>query len=509
MAKRIYLSPPHMSGRELDLVRDTFESNWVTPCGPHVDAFEREVAELISGPAPELSMDERRPSSRTGDNRRESAAASLHAAALSSGTAALHLALRILTNDRAAKDEGRGNEVLGSTLTFAASANAIVYEGGVPVFVDSDAGSWNMDPGLLREELEACVGRGKPPRAVVVVDLYGQCADYDPILAVCAEHDVPVIEDAAEALGATYWGGDEVRSQKLDARSQKSDRTWSSGQGIEGSSEEPPSNGAKSQESKAKRQKPKPLSDGRRSAVSREPSARSAGTFGAAAAFSFNGNKIITTAGGGMLVSHDKAITDKARFLATQARDKAPYYQHSEIGFNYRMSNVLAAIGRGQLTVLEERIAARRRNFEFYQKTLSDLPGIEFMPEAPYGRCTRWLTCLTVGEVKAKVKVKSEPGSTSASISTLIETLEAENIEARPLWKPMHLQPVFKGCRVRGGSVSERLFTNGLCLPSGSALTEEELSRVCEVVRHGARVGSRQHTAYWARGGGADEVRAF
>ncbi|MCX6843323.1 MAG: DegT/DnrJ/EryC1/StrS family aminotransferase [candidate division WOR-3 bacterium] len=232
-------------------------------------------------------------------------------------------------------------------------------------------------------------------------------------------------------------------------------------------------------------------------------SARSAGSFGQAAAFSFNGNKIITTAGGGMLVSHDKAIIDKARFLATQARDKAPYYQHSEIGFNYRMSNVLAAIGRGQLTVLPERIAARRRNFEFYRRALGDLPGIEFMPEAPYGRCTRWLTCLTIGQVKAEAKAegKAKPDSTSTLTSTsvytatstcssprssvlgLLQALEKVNIEARPLWKPMHLQPVFKGCRVRGGAVSERLFENGLCLPSGSALTEEELDRICKVVR--------------------------
>jgi pyridoxal phosphate-dependent aminotransferase EpsN len=221
-----------------------------------------------------------------------------------------------------------------------------------------------------------------------------------------------------------------------------------------------------------------------------------AGSFGAAAAFSFNGNKIITTAGGGMLVSHDKSIVDKARFLATQARDKAPYYQHSEIGFNYRMSNVLAAIGRGQLTVLQERIAARRRNFEYYQQALGDLPGIEFMPEASYGRCTRWLTCLTVGADKVKAEVepdtrrrtKDEERSTKnearprSSVLSLLKALEAENIEARPLWKPMHLQPVFKDCRVRGGAVSERLFENGLCLPSGSALTEKDLERICTVV---------------------------
>jgi len=459
-----------MSGRELDLVRDTFESNWVTPCGPHVDAFEREVAELISGPAPELSMDERRPSSRTGDNRRESAAASLHAAALSSGTAALHLALRILTNDRAAKDEGRGNEVLGSTLTFAASANAIVYEGGVPVFVDSDAGSWNMDPGLLREELEACVGRGKPPRAVVVVDLYGQCADYDPILAVCAEHDVPVIEDAAEALGATYWGATdkaESRNQRPESRIADTEFTTKAQRHEEDS-----------ESSEFRVQSPESRvggGDGGQGTMNderRTRNARAAGSFGACAAFSFNGNKIITTAGGGMLVSHDKAVTEKARFLATQAKDPAPHYQHSEIGFNYRMSNVLAAIGRGQLAVLPERIAARRRNFEFYRQVLGRLPGIEFMPEAPYGRCTRWLTCLTI-----------DPRLFGATREDVRLALEKENIEARPVWKPMHLQPVFAGLRVRGGGVSERLFESGLCLPSGSALTEEDLERICTVVK--------------------------
>ena len=395
--KRIYLSPPHMCGRESELVREAFETNWIAPLGPHVDAFEREFAAAVGVP---------------------------YATALSSGTAALHLALRILSDERRTQNDGRGGEVFCSTFTFSASANAIAYEGLVPVFVDCDVKSWNMDPGLLREELVDCAKRGKLPRAVIVVDLYGQCADHDPILATCAEYGVPVIEDAAEALGATYKG-------------------------------------------------------------------RAAGGFGKAAAFSFNGNKVITTGGGGMLVSHDKTIVDKSRFLATQARDNAPHYQHSEIGFNYRLSNVLAAIGRGQLTVLEERIAARRRNFEFYKNALGDLPGVEFMPEASYGRSTRWLTCLTTGEPKAKVKAKIDKRTPSAATSTLvsavIQALEAENIEARPLWKPMHLQPAFKDCRVRGGAVSERLFENGLCLPSGSALTEQDLERVCSVVRRTLR----------------------
>ena len=387
--ERIYLSPPHMSGREMEFVRDAFETNWIAPLGPHVDAFEREFADSVGVP---------------------------HATALSSGTAALHLALRILSDERGTKNDRRGNEVLCSTFTFSASANAIVYEGCVPVFIDCDSESWNMDPELLRDELAACAKRGKRPRAVIVVDLYGQSAAHDPIARACEEFEVPLIEDAAEALGATYRG-------------------------------------------------------------------RAVGGFGKAAAFSFNGNKIITTAGGGMLVSYDRTIIDKARFLATQARDKAPHYQHSEIGFNYRMSNVLAAVGRGQLTVLQERIVARRRNFEFYRKALGDLPRIEFMPEAPFGRCTRWLTCLTVGQDKVRVGAKTRPNSTSTLISTLIRALEEKNIEARPLWKPMHLQPVFKDCRVRGGGVSERLFENGLCLPSGSALTEEDLERVCTAVK--------------------------
>jgi dTDP-4-amino-4,6-dideoxygalactose transaminase len=360
-----------MSGHELDLVADAFASNWIAPLGPHVDAFEREFAATVDVP---------------------------YAAALSSGTAALHLAMKLVGVER-------GDEVLCPTLTFSATANAITYEGATPVFIDSSRASWNMAPHLLGEELRACAGLGKLPRAVVAVDLYGQSADYDRITAACAEFGVPMIEDAAEALGATYKG-------------------------------------------------------------------RPAGSFGVLAAFSFNGNKIITTSGGGMLVSHDEALVKRARFLATQARDPAPHYQHSAIGYNYRMSNVLAAIGRGQLKVLEERVAARRRNFEAYKELLSDLPGIEFMPEAPYGRCTRWLTCVTI---ESKVF-----GATREDVRL---ALEAQNIEARPVWKPMHLQPVFAGCRVRGGGVSERIFENGLCLPSGSNLERNDLERVAAIVR--------------------------
>ena len=396
-----------MSGEEMKFVRDAFESNWIAPLGPQVDAFEREFAEAIGVP---------------------------HAVALSSGTAALHLALRIL-------GLRRGEEVFCSTFTFSASANAIAYEGGIPVFIDCEAGSWNMDPDLLREELAACAKRGKLPRAVIVVDLYGQCADYDPILAACADYGVSVIEDAAEALGATYLGKAKARA-KAKAKEK----------GV-GS---PPDS------------------------TSTSTCSRPAGSFGRAAAFSFNGNKILTTSGGGMLVSHDKAIVEKARFLATQARDPAPHYQHSEIGFNYRMSNILAAIGRGQLLVLPQRIAARRRNFEFYRHVLAGLPGIEFMPEAPFGRSTRWLTCLTIA-----------PEAFGATREEVRLALEKENIESRPVWKPMHLQPVFEACRVRNGGVSERLFEKGLCLPSGSALTEQDLRRICKVVK-----GVHRHAAF-------------
>jgi len=460
--KRVYLSPPHLSGRELEFVRDAFESNWVAPLGPHVDAFEREFVQAVM-----VTSDER--------GTRNDERGAFHACALSSGTAALHLALRMLAKERETGGERQSNEVLCSTFTFAASANAITYEGLTPVFVDCDEASWNMDPELLREELAACAKRGKLPRAVLVVDLYGQCADYDPITEACAEFGVPLIEDAAEALGAVYWGQaeSEGRSQKAECRSEGADAGGRREASVSGS-----------------QLAASATDDGRRTR-----NTRSAGSFGAAAVFSFNGNKVITTAGGGMLVSQDKAVVDKARFLATQARDKAPHYQHSEIGFNYRMSNILAAVGRGQLPVLAERIAARRRNFDFYRRALGDLPGIAFMPEAPYGRCTRWLTCLTMGGAEAEVKAEVRPDSTStgprSSVLRLLEALEAENIEARPLWKPMHLQPVFDGCRIRGGAVSEGLFANGFCLPSGSALTEAELGRICDVVRGMVRPQAR------------------
>ena len=361
--KRLYLSPPHMGTDELALVQDAFASNWIAPLGPHVDAFEREFAAKVGA---------------------------RHAAALSSGTAAVHLALQLL-------GVGRDDEVVCSTLTFCASAYPIVYQGARPVFVDSDRASWNMDPALLEEELAH-----RRPKAVVVVDLYGQSADHAPIRAACDRHGVPIIEDAAEALGATY--GD-----------------------------------------------------------------RPVGTFGALGVFSFNGNKILTTSGGGMLVSDDAALIERARFLATQARDPAPHYEHSQIGFNYRMSNLLAAVGRGQLRVLDDRVAARRRIFDAYTRLLGDVDGLSFMPEASFGRATRWLTCILVADAATRDAIRV--------------ALEAEDVEARPVWKPLHLQPVFAGARRRGGAVAEDLFARGLCLPSGSAMTDDDVARVAAVVR--------------------------
>ena len=367
---RIYLSPPHMGGLEQGFVADAFATNWIAPLGPHVDAFEREFAECVGA---------------------------RHAAALSSGTAALHLAL-ILAG------VGTGDEVIVSTLTFSASANPIAYLGARPVFIDSERASWNMAPGLLAATLRRKARAGRLPKAVVLVHLYGQSADVDPVRAACAEHGVTLIEDAAEALGSSYHG-------------------------------------------------------------------RSPGTLGALGIFSFNGNKIITTSGGGMLVGEDEALIAHARKLATQARDPAPHYQHSEIGYNYRLSNVLAAIGRGQLRVLEERVQARRQVFDNYVEALGRLPGIEFMPEAPWGLHTRWLTCITV-----------DPAQCGATREEIRLALEAENIEARPVWKPMHLQPVFAGCEAVGGAVAEELFDRGLCLPSGSGLTPDEQARVVGVV---------------------------
>jgi dTDP-4-amino-4,6-dideoxygalactose transaminase len=361
-----------MSGRELPYVQEAFAGNWIAPLGPNVDAFERELC---------------------------AATGAAHAAALSSGTAALHLALVML-------DVGPGDVVLCQTFTFSASANPIVYQGATPVFIDSEPDTWNLSPEALEEALRYYASRGKRPKAVIGVHLYGMPAKIDEILAICARYEVPFVEDAAEALGATYRG-------------------------------------------------------------------QNAGTFGRLSVLSFNGNKIITTSGGGALLSAEESLVTKARFLATQARDAAPHYEHSQIGYNYRMSNVCAGIGRGQLEVLAERVAQRRANFEQYHQKLSGLPGLSFQPEAAGSFSNRWLTGILIDPVQTR-------GITSETVRL---ALEKENIEARPLWKPMHMQPVFAEAPYFGGSVAAELFANGLCLPSGSNLSPEDLSRVSTVIR--------------------------
>ncbi|MEX1021278.1 MAG: DegT/DnrJ/EryC1/StrS family aminotransferase [Litorilinea sp.] len=371
MPERIYLSPPHMSGYEQEFVNQAFASNWVAPLGPQVDAFEHEFAQI---------------------------AECGHALALNSGTAALHLAL-LLAGVTA------GDEVLVSTLTFAGSVFPILYLNARPIFVDSESESWNLDPERLAATLQQRARQGRVPKALVLVHLYGQSADMEPIVELCEQYGVALIEDAAEALGARY----------------------------------------------------------------RE---RAVGTFGQSAIYSFNGNKVITTSGGGMLVSDDADLITHARKLASQAREPTTHYEHAEIGYNYRMSNLLAGVGRGQLRVLNERIAARQHIFAQYYAALGALPGIKFMPEAAWGCHTRWLTTLTIDAAKFGL-----------DRDTLQAALSAENIEARPVWKPMHMQPVFAGYETVGGEIAETLFAHGLCLPSGSNLTTDQLHRVVEVIQ--------------------------
>jgi pyridoxal phosphate-dependent aminotransferase EpsN len=389
MNERIYLSPPDLGDQELAHVLDAFRSNWIAPLGPHVDAFEEELAAAVQAP---------------------------HAVALSSGTAALHLALEVL-------GIGAGDEVWISTLTFAASAFPVRYVGATPVFVDADRASWNMDPALLSESLDEAARRNALPRAVILVHLYGQCADVAPIAAACRRHGVLLIEDAAEALGATYDG-------------------------------------------------------------------QAAGTFGDVGFYSFNGNKIITTSGGGMLVTPHAQLAHRARSLATQAREPVAHYEHRHIGYNYRLSNVLAGIGRGQLQQLEHKVAARRAVFDRYRCALQDLPGVAFMPEATFGRsgmrATRWLTTLTI-----------DAHAFGADRSMVCDALTGAQIEARPVWKPMHQQPVFAGARSVGGTVADALFANGLCLPSGSSLTHAQQDRVIAVVQ--ACAGRAERVASSAR----------
>jgi len=374
IGKQILLSTPHMGSTELGFVQEAFRTNWIAPLGPNVDAFEQELAALVG---------------------------IRHAAALSSGTAAIHLALRLIGLKQ-------GDRVFCSSFTFAASANPIVYEGGEPVFIDSDPGDWNMSPTALARAFEAARAEGWSPRAVIVVNLYGQSADFDPLLELCNHYGVPLIEDAAESLGARYKN-------------------------------------------------------------------RPSGTFGLMGVYSFNGNKIITTSGGGMLISDDGELIERARFLSTQARDPAPHYQHSQIGFNYRMSNILAGVGRGQLQVLGERVDARRAVYETYRDTLADIPGLAFMPEPDWSYSTRWLTTCTL-----------DRATTGLSAAEFIGRLADEMIEARPVWKPMHVQPVFGGARyfAHGNvSVSDQLFETGVCLPSGSNMTDDEIGRIVGTIK--------------------------
>ena len=384
--KRILLSVPHMGGAEQGYVREAFVSNWLSTVGPNITAFEQKFTNRIGLPA----------------------------AALASGTAAIHLGLRLL-------GIGPGDEVFCSTLTFAASCNPIRYLGAEPVFLDSDYATWNLDPNILEDALHQRANRNKLPRALVVVHLYGQCSNMEPILSLCQRYGVPVLEDAAEALGATYGK-------------------------------------------------------------------RHAGTLGDLGVFSFNGNKIITTTGGGMLVSRNAAWIEKARFWAQQARDPGLAYEHSELGYNYRMSNVLAGIGRGQLEVLDERVEQRRRIAFQYRDAFADLPGIQLMPQAPYGVHTNWLSCFLIDE-----------NTFGCSRDGLIRALEEGNVESRPVWKPMHLQPLYSGCECYGGEVAQDLFRRGICLPSASNLTSDDQQHVIDVVRKSARVDATTRVLHAAQ----------
>ena len=368
---KIWLSSPHLSGQEKKYVQEAFDTNWIAPLGPHVDAFEKELC-VYTG--------------------------ALHTAALSSGTAALHLALILC-------GVGFGDEVICQSFTFSASANPIVYQGATPVFVDSEMDTWNMHPQLLDEVIKQRLSIGKKVKAVIVVHLYGMPAQIEEIEGICRKYEIPLIEDAAEALGSK-------RNNK------------------------------------------------------------NCGTFGDFGVLSFNGNKIITTSGGGALLGNDALAIQKARFLATQARDQAPHYEHSQIGFNYRLSNVLAGIGRGQLEVIEERVTARRINFLKYKEIFKTVPGISFQPEIKGNYSNRWLTCIVV-----------DPDRAGFSRERLRLNFEKENIESRPLWKPMHLQPVFKSAPYYGSNTCSSLFDNGLCLPSGSNLSEGDWERIEKVIQ--------------------------
>lgn len=375
--KRIYLASPHMGRLEEVFVKEAFDTNWIAPLGANVDGFEKELSEYVG--------------SKTG-------------AALASGTAAIHMALKAL-------GVKKGDKVFCSSLTFAASCNPIIYEGGIPVFIDSEPESHNMSPVALEKAFKAYEEKGEMPKAVIVVNLYGQSADMDKIIEICKKYNVPIIEDAAESLGATYKG-------------------------------------------------------------------KHSGTFGEYGIYSFNGNKIITTSGGGMLVSNNKEGIAKVRFWSTQARDKARHYEHTELGYNYRMSNIVAGIGRGQLRVLEDRIAKKKEIFESYKEAFKDIEDIEMMPVCEYGEPNYWLTTITLNE-KSKVKPLD-----------IILALEKENIESRPIWKPMHIQPYYKEYDFYSHndedkvSVSEDIFNRGVCLPSDTKMSNHDMNRVIRIIKN-------------------------
>ena len=368
MSQKIWLSSPHMGGKELDFIQEAFNTNWVAPLGPNVAGFERDLESYLEE--------------------------SVHVAALSSGTAALHLAL-ILAGVT------RGDDVLCQSMTFSASANPIVYQGANPIFIDSEEETWNMSPSFLEKAIKEGIKNGKKPKAIILVHLYGMPAKLDEILKISKEYDITIIEDAAEALGSTYNG-------------------------------------------------------------------RKCGTFGDFSILSFNGNKIITTSGGGALVCNSSEEKEKAIFLATQARDNAIHYQHSHIGYNYRMSNIVAGIGRGQMMVLEDHVKLRRSMNVFYSNIFKNTKGIRLFEEPnTIFKSNHWLSAITIDEKEL-----------GCSTNDIREELLKDNIESRPLWKPMHLQPVFEHCDFYGDGTSQRLFENGLCLPSGSNLSESEKSRI-------------------------------
>ncbi len=385
LSQRIWLSSPHLGEEETLFVAEAFKSNWIAPLGPHVDGFEQEMASHVG----------------VG-----------HAAAVSSGTAAIHLGL-VLLGIRP------GDTVFCSSLTFVGSCNPILYCGARPVFIDAEPDTWNMSPAALERAFEWAKRENRLPACVILVNLYGQSADMDALLPICQRYGVPVLEDAAESLGAHYKG-------------------------------------------------------------------KSSGSFGRVAVYSFNGNKIITTSGGGMLVADDPDLIARARKLSTQAREVAPHYEHIEVGFNYRMSNVLAGIGRGQLRVLERRVAQRRRVFERYVSALADLPQVQWMPEPEGFHSTRWLTCFTLAGPDA-----------NANCRQVMKALERHLIEARPVWKPMHMQPLFHGApyfaHAAGQDISAGLFHNGICLPSGSNLSEEQQDRVIDHLRHALMMLESRH----------------